>query len=83
VVASRLLQRFGDASPAAPEKLTARELEVLALVAQGLPNKEIADRLAISQRTVKYHVSSIMGKLGAGNRTEAVALAVQQGLVER
>jgi DNA-binding NarL/FixJ family response regulator len=83
VVASRLLQRFGDASPAAPEKLTARELEVLALVALGLPNKEIAERLAISQRTVKYHVSSIMGKLGAGNRTEAVALAVQQGLVER
>ena len=83
VVASRLLERFGEAPPAAPEKLTPREIEVLALVAQGLPNKEIADRLAISQRTVKFHVSSIMGKLGAGNRTEAVALAAQQGLVER
>jgi len=85
VVASRLLERFSEASPltAKPETLTPRELEVLALVAQGLPNKEIAERLAISQRTAKFHVSSIMGKLGAANRTEAVALAVQQGLIER
>ena len=85
VVASRLLERLSEASPlmAKPEMLTPRELEVLALVAQGLPNKEIAERLAISQRTVKFHVSSIMGKLGAANRTEAVALAVQQGRIER
>ena len=85
VVASRLLERFSQAVPlmAAPEQLTPRELEVLAWVAQGHPNKEIAERLAISQRTVKFHVSSIMGKLGAANRTEAVALAVQQGLIER
>ena len=85
VVASRLLERFNEALPltATPDTLTPRELEVLALVAQGLPNKEIAERLAISQRTVKFHVSSIMGKLGAANRTEAVALAVQQGLIER
>ena len=85
VVASRLLERFSEAVPlmAAPEQLTPRELEVLAWVAQGHPNKEIAERLAISQRTVKFHVSSIMGKLGAANRTEAVALAVQQGLIER
>lgn len=82
VVASRLLERFGEATPTV-DKLTARELEVLALVAQGQTNKDIAERLAITQRTVKYHVSSIMGKLGAGNRTEAVALAAQQGLVER
>jgi len=68
---------------AAPEQLTPRELEVLAWVAQGHPNKEIAERLSISQRTVKFHVSSIMGKLGAANRTEAVALAVQHGLIER
>jgi DNA-binding NarL/FixJ family response regulator len=85
VVASRLLERFSEAVPlmAAPEQLTPRELEVLAWVAQGHPNKEIAERLAISQRTVKLHVSSIMGKLGAANRTEAVALAVQHGLIER
>lgn len=85
VVASRLLERFSEAVPlmTAPEQLTPRELEVLAWVAQGHPNKEIAERLAISQRTVKFHVSSIMGKLGAANRTEAVALAVQQGLIER
>lgn len=85
VVASRLLERFSEAVPlmAAPEQLTPRELEVLAWVAQGHPNKEIAERLAISQRTVKFHVSSIMGKLGAANRTEAVALAVQHGLIER
>ena len=85
VVASRLLERFSEAMPlmAAPEQLTPRELEVLAWVAQGHPNKEIAERLAISQRTVKFHVSSIMGKLGAANRTEAVALAVQHGLIER
>ncbi len=85
VVASRLLERFSEAVPlmAAPEQLTPRELEVLAWVAQGHPNKEIAERLSISQRTVKFHVSSIMGKLGAANRTEAVALAVQHGLIER
>lgn len=85
VVASRLLERFSEAVPlmVAPEQLTPRELEVLAWVAQGHPNKEIAERLAISQRTVKFHVSSIMGKLGAANRTEAVALAVQHGLIER
>jgi DNA-binding NarL/FixJ family response regulator len=85
VVASRLLERFGEATPLtpAPDALTPREQEVLAWVAQGLPNKEIAERLAISQRTVKFHVSSIMAKLGAANRTEAVALAVQQGRIER
>ena len=71
VVVSKLLERFSEASPlsAATETLTPRELGVLTLVAQGLPNKEIAERLAISQRTVKFHVSSIMGKLGAANRT--------------
>jgi DNA-binding NarL/FixJ family response regulator len=55
---------------------------VLSHLAQGLQNKEIANVLVISERTVKYHVSSIMGKLGAGNRTEAVAIAANQGLVE-
>lgn len=63
------------------EELTERELEVLHLLAQGMPNKEIAAHLVISERTAKFHVSSIMGKLGATNRTEAVALAAQRGLI--
>lgn len=63
------------------ENLTARELEVLALLAQGLPNKKIATYLTISERTVKFHVNAIMGKLGASNRTEAVVLAAQKGLI--
>src|SRR5438876_507619 len=57
------------------------ELEVLKLLAQGMPNKEIAAQLVISERTAKFHVSSIMGKLGATNRTEAVSLAAQNGLI--
>jgi DNA-binding NarL/FixJ family response regulator len=65
-----------------PVSLTPRELEVLHLVAQGLPNKEIAARLVISERTAKFHVSSIMTKLGATNRTEAVSLAAQRSLVK-
>ena len=83
VIASRLLQQMSEAGqPAkAVDILTPRELEVLNLLAQGLQNKEIANALVISERTVKYHVSSIMSKLGAGNRTEAVAIAANQGLV--
>ena len=61
--------------------LTARELEVLALLAQGLPNKTIAHRLAISDHTVKFHVGAILTKLGAASRTEAVTLAARQGLL--
>jgi DNA-binding NarL/FixJ family response regulator len=63
------------------EALTPREIEVLELVAEGLPNKAIAARLAISDQTVKFHVSSICGKLGAANRTEAVRRALHQGLI--
>lgn len=85
IVASRLIARMADQSTvsASPEALTAREQEVLALLAVGLPNKEIGDRLTITERTAKFHVSSILGKLGASNRTEAVSIAVQQGLIER
>jgi DNA-binding NarL/FixJ family response regulator len=83
VVASKLLRQVSHQSQASQvEALTPRELEVLRLLAQGLQNKEIAAELVISERTAKFHVSSIMGKLGAGNRTEAVALAAQQGLIE-
>ncbi len=63
------------------EALTHRELEVLELLAEGLPNKGIADRLGISDQTVKFHVASIMGKLGASNRVETVRRAVRRGLL--
>lgn len=63
------------------EALTHRELEVLELLADGLPNKTIADRLGISDQTVKFHVASIMGKLGASNRVETVRRAVRRGLL--
>ena len=61
--------------------LTAREREVLALMVQGLNNPEIADKLIVGRSTVKFHVSSILGKLGAGSRTEAVAMALQHKMV--
>lgn len=63
--------------------LTERELDVLALMVEGISNPEIADRLVVSRSTVKFHVSSILSKLGVSSRTEAVALAFQQGLLER
>ena len=63
------------------ETLTSRETEVLALLAEGLSNKGIAARLGISDQTVKFHVASIGGKLGAANRTDAVRLAVRRGLI--
>jgi DNA-binding NarL/FixJ family response regulator len=63
------------------ESLTAREREVLQMLAAGLSNKEIAARLNISDHTAKFHVASILGKLGAASRTEAVSLAIRRGLV--
>jgi len=63
------------------EKLTAREGEVLELMATGRQNKEIAADLVISERTVKFHISAILSKLGAANRTEAVSIALQRGLI--
>jgi DNA-binding NarL/FixJ family response regulator len=88
VVASRLLDQIagpdGHSGSRAEivEELTPREREVLALLVQGKQNKEIAAELVIAERTVKFHISSIFGKLGASNRTEAVTTAIQQGLVE-
>lgn len=68
--------------PASPvEALTPRELEVLQLLAEGLPNKTIADRLHISEHTVKFHVNALLGKLGAQSRTEAVVRATRLGLL--
>ena len=63
------------------ESLTPREIQVLELLAEGLPNKAIADRLGISDQTVKFHVASISGKLGASNRTDAVRRGVRRGLI--
>ena len=63
------------------ESLTPREIEVLRLLAAGLGNKEVAARLEISEHTVKFHVASIMGKLGAASRTEAVTLGIRHGLI--
>lgn len=62
-------------------ELTERERQVVALLAEGLSNKLIADRLGISDHTAKFHVNGVMAKLGAGTRTEAVVEAVRRGLV--
>ena len=66
---------------ATPEALTPREVEVLELLAEGLPNKAIAARLGVSDQTVKFHVAAISGKLGAANRTDAVRRAMRRGLI--
>ena len=66
---------------ASVEALTPREIEVLELVAEGLSNKAVAVRLGISDQTVKFHLTSISGKLGAINRTDAVRRGVRRGLI--
>lgn len=63
------------------ESLTPREIEVLELVAEGLSNKAVAARLGISDQTVKFHLTSLSGKLGAINRTDAVRRALRRGLI--
>lgn len=67
--------------PDLPDSLTPRETEVIELMAAGLSNKQIADRLGISSHTAKFHIGAILAKLGAATRTEAVVRAVQKGLV--
>jgi ATP/maltotriose-dependent transcriptional regulator MalT len=64
------------------ETLTTREHDVLALVADGLPNREIAGRLAISEHTVKFHLASVFGKLGVSTRTEAVQRGLRLGVID-
>ena len=81
VVASRLLRHVRQESAPPPSSLTGREQEVLAQLALGRSNKEIAAALYITERTVKFHVSSILKKLDASNRTEAVTLAAQLGYI--
>jgi len=70
-----------ERAPALVEELTPREREVLQLLAEGLPNKTIADRLRITEHTAKYHVAALLAKLGAQTRTEAVARAARLGLI--
>jgi DNA-binding NarL/FixJ family response regulator len=79
-VASKLMAEVTSPRRAAGG-LSEREREVLRLVAEGLPTKQIARNLSISERTVKFHVTSIFHKLGADNRAQAVALAAQRGLL--
>ena len=64
------------------ETLTPREHDVLSLLAEGLPNRQIASRLNISEHTIKFHIRSILGKLGASSRTEAVSVGLRSGLIE-
>jgi DNA-binding NarL/FixJ family response regulator len=73
--------RRRDEGDAGVEHLTSREIQVLELLAEGLPNRSIAARLGISDQTVKFHVASVLGKLGAANRTEAVRRAVRRGVL--
>lgn len=82
-VARRLLQEFStDLEPTPPEEpLSERELEVLKLVARGLTNEQIGERLFISEATVRTHVSHILAKLSLGNRTQAALYALRVGLV--
>jgi DNA-binding NarL/FixJ family response regulator len=84
-VATKLLQHMSGESASAqdglPEALTEREMEVLQLLGTGMTNKEIGSELFITERTVKFYVSAILGKLNASNRTEAVTIAMQRGLI--
>jgi DNA-binding NarL/FixJ family response regulator len=77
IVASKLFRQVREE----PDELTPREAEVLGLLAQGSSNRVIAQLLGVSERTVKFHVSSILSKLNAANRTQAAALARERGLV--
>lgn len=81
--AESLAAVFGDQRQEAAmlEEITAREAEVLRMLAEGLANKDIARRLGISEHTVKFHISSILEKLGAATRTEAVTLGIRRGLI--
>jgi DNA-binding CsgD family transcriptional regulator len=78
--ANRITIRFGLRKPI---ELTPRELEVIRLVAEGLSNKEIAELLSISPRTVNFHLDNLFAKLGVRSRTEAAILALRQGWIER
>lgn len=75
-VAARLAEHLGE------EDLTARQLDVLRLIRDGHPNKQIADRLGIAETTVNFHIKNLVDKLGANDRTHAVTIAVRRGLLD-
>jgi NarL family two-component system response regulator LiaR len=81
-IARKLIRELNqpDRPPSIEEPLTEREIEVLRLVAHGLSNQEIADRFVISERTIRTHVSSILGKLHLASRTQAALYALRQGI---
>ena len=81
-VASTFFRSVQDDTQDKTEKITGREMEVLELLAEGLPNDDIAERLYISERTVRSHVSKILSKLNLDNRTQAALYAVRHGIVE-
>ena len=66
----------------AEDQLTERELEVLRLIAKGNANKEIAAQLSVTEETIKSHITHILGKLGANDRTHALAIGVKRGIIE-
>jgi NarL family two-component system response regulator LiaR len=79
--AAQALIQSARKPPAPGHDLTERELEVLALMVEGMSNPEIAERLFVSRSTIKFHVSNVLSKLGVASRTEAVSLALKQDLV--
>jgi DNA-binding NarL/FixJ family response regulator len=83
--AESLAAVYGDQAQEAEtqlsEEITSRETDVLRMLAEGLVNKDIAARLGISEHTVKFHISSILDKLGASTRTEAVTLGIRRGII--
>jgi NarL family two-component system response regulator YdfI len=80
-VVDKMVAHLQGPQPAQTEELSPREAQVLALLAEGSANKEIARELGITERTVKAHVTGIFNKLGAGSRAEAVAIAMRSGLL--
>ena len=75
-------RQHGNAARGLIEPLTQRELEVLQAVAQGLGNKDVADKLCVSINTIQVHLHNIFGKLGVASRTAAVSAALKQGLIK-
>jgi DNA-binding NarL/FixJ family response regulator len=80
-IPTEIAAQLARAVRAPRQRLTAREREILALLAEGLSNRAVAERLGIAERTVKFHVGEILGRLGANNRAQAVAIAQSRGLV--